>query len=378
MNVAIFHPFTNFADNYSLSHVVQEQMMALVENGVDVCFITHKAFKEKTPEGVDVLAILTPNREEVYEGVKFFMEDFDYVLTHDVVYIDSYKEYDMAIRRLAKEFPDVKWLHWIHSAPRPTEKRKPIPNSTYIGMNYTDLHLLAEQLQVPVAHCRVIYNPVSPDVFFEWHQFTRQLVKKHDLLDCDVLVVYPLDTGRFASKGGHKIMKLIEKMRQKGKNAKVVFVNAAANEEGRRRLVESLATDYAIFTSFEDKKYEVVVPRRVVRELMQIANVFPLLSDSEGCSLTMIEAGLSGLLVILNEDFPPMREFGEIDHVFYMKTGSTRCTTEYENEDAYYSDWANNVISELENNKALRFKRKMLNRFNRQFIWKNQLEPLLK
>jgi len=173
-------------------------------------------------------------------------------------------------------------------------------------------------------------------------------------------------------------MMLIKKIRERGKNAKVVFVNASANDERRREPVRALAGEYAIFTSLEDNRYEVSVPRRVVRELMEIANLFPLLSISEGCSLTLLEAGLTKQLVVLNEDFPPMREFGEIDHVLYMKTSSTRAKTSYSpDEESYYRDWAGIIISEMEKNKALRFNRKVLRRFNREWIWRNQLEPLL-
>ena len=124
--------------------------------------------------------------------------------------------------------------------------------------------------------------------------------------------------------------------------------------------------------------FVVCVPRQVVRELFQISNLFPLLSTSEGCSLTLLEAALCKNLIVLNEDFPPMKEFGEIDHVLYMKVSSTRCQTKYNpSEDTYFKDWAAIIWSAIENNKVLRFNRKVLKRFNREWIWQNQLQPLL-
>jgi hypothetical protein len=215
-------------------------------------------------------------------------------------------------------------------------------------------------------------------MFFNWHPFTKELAEKYKLLDCDILITYPLDTGRFEAKGGFKIIKLVEHINKLGRKAKAIFVNAAANTKERTQFVKALSNENTIFTSLEQSAYTVSTPHQIVRDLFQISNVFPLLSISEGCSLTMLEAALAKNLVILNEDFPPMKEFGEIDHVFYMKVSSTRCQTTYNpSENAYYDDWARIIVNEVESNKVLRFNRKILRQFNREWIWRNQLEPLL-
>jgi hypothetical protein len=423
MKVAIYHPFHDLPDNYSLSHIVVEQMLMLIEHGVETCFVTSDDFgkdvkwdrwlnkqckehpgrifttpppsqaiintRNQVPEGVQLRAVLPwKGVEAIRKSCEYILKTCTHVLTHDIVYLDSYRDHEEALRQIALDNPDIHWLHWSHSAPS-TGKHKPFPNSTYIGMNYTDLPLVAEQFGVPQAQCRVVYNSVSPDVFFGWHPFTKHLVEKHKLLDCDVLITYPLDTGRFEAKGGFKIVKLVEKLREQKKNAKVVFVNAAANTKERTTFAKALNNEYTIFTSLEDNQYVVVVPRRVVRELLQISNVFPLLSTSEGCSLIMLEAALAKNLIILNEDFPPLLEFGgpvsESGNIFhtspmalYMKVSSTRAHTDYNpSEDNYYADWARRVLEELEKNRVLKFNRKALKRFNREWIWQNQLEPLL-
>jgi len=381
MKIGIYHPFNDLPDNYSLSHVVREQMYMLTEHGHECHFITSQGFTDEVPDKVIVHAILP--QEQILEEVEPVIEDLDYVFTHDVVYLSVYKKHADAIRILIEKNPDIKWIHWSHSAPNPTEKRKPMPNSIYVGLNSWDLERLAEQYQIPIAQCRLIYNSVSPDLFNEWHPFTKQIVDKHNLLDCDLLFIFPFDTGRWKSKGGPKIIKLVKKLRERDLNAKVVFINAAANDRGRRTLVETIYKknrEYVVFTSLEDVKYETVVPRRVVRELMDVGNVFPLLSRSEGCSLTMLEAGLKGMIVILNADFPPFLEFGRTDLVFWMKVSSDRATTNYgkTGEDGYYEACAQNLQALYEQHTALRFKNRIQKRFNRDWIFKNQIEPLLK
>ncbi|GAG77932.1 unnamed protein product, partial [marine sediment metagenome] len=280
MKIGIYHPFNDLPDNYSLSHVVREQMYMIMENGHDCTFFCSTGFKDVVPEGVEVLDILPRGgkAEEIVGVVGSHLDAFDYIFTHDVVYISSYKNHDAAIRILIETHPNIKWLHWSHSAPNPSDPRKPMKNSTYIGLNQWDMPRLAEQFGIPEGACRLVYNSVSSDLFNEWHPFTKQIVDKHSLLDCDILMIQPLDTGRFDSKGGHHVIKLVEKLRERRLNAKVVFINAAANDEGRRKQVDGWVKDkedYVVFTSLEDKKYEVVVPRRVVRELMQVGNVFP-------------------------------------------------------------------------------------------------------
>jgi hypothetical protein len=247
-------------------------------------------------------------------------------------------------------------------------------------MNYADLLLLAEQFQVPVARCRVVYNPRSPDVFWGWHKETAEFVNKHELLDVDILLYYPFDTGRFDAKGGGDIIELTNALNRNNVKAKTVFINAAANQEQRRKWVEGWAkrSPHIIFTSQSMPQWEVTCPNWFVREIGSISDALPLFSRSEGCSLIMLECGLMGNIFMLNEDFPPMMEFANHDEAIYVKLSSDRQTTNYNpNKQAYLNDVARRLIHEMEINKSARFRRKILKRFNRKWIWNNQLKPLI-
>jgi len=381
MKIGIYHPFNDLPDNYSLSHVVREQMYMLTEHGHECHFITSQGFRDEVPDKVIIHAVLP--QKQILEEAEPVLKDLDIVFTHDIVYLPIYSKHADAIRKIIENQPHIKWFHWSHSAPNPQDRREPMPNSTYIGLNSWDLQRLAEQYQVPFAECRLVYNPVSPDLFNEWHPFTKQIVDKHSLLDCELLFIFPFDTGRWEAKGGPKIIKLVQKLRDRKLNTKVVFINAATNDKGRRKNVDEWIKgheDYVIFTSLEDKNYETCVPRRVVRELMDVGNVFPLLSRSEGCSLTMLEAGLKGMIMIMNADFPPFMEFGRTDLVFWMKVSSDRAVTNYgeRGEDGYFEEAAQNLHVLYEQHTALRFKNMVQKRFNRDWIFKNQLGPLLR
>ena len=163
MKIGIYHPFNDLPDNYSLSHVVREQMYMLTEHGHECHFITSVGFHSEVPLGVVVHAVL-PN-EKILEAVEPVIKDLDIVFTHDVVYLPVYKKHDAVIRKLVEGYPQIRWLHWSHSAPNPDDPREPIPNSIYVGLNMWDLSRLAEQFGVPEALCRLVYNSVSPDLF---------------------------------------------------------------------------------------------------------------------------------------------------------------------------------------------------------------------
>jgi len=85
-------------------------------------------------------------------------------------------------------------------------------------------------------------------------------------------------------------------------------------------------------------------------------------------------------LVVLNEDSPGIREFGE-SNALYMKFGNNRFRS------SYYEDTgldlmsldiqAKRIIDELQANKALAMFTSVRKRFNYDWIMQEQLAPLL-
>ena len=66
------------------------------------------------------------------------------------------------------------------------------------------------------------------------------------------------------------------------------------------------------------------------------------------------------------------------DDVVYMKVSSTRRSTQHHpDESQYFEDYARFVVERLGRSRANRFNRRVLKEFNRDWIWKHQLEPLL-
>ena len=89
-----------------------------------------------------------------------------------------------------------------------------------------------------------------------------------------------------------------------------------------------------------------------------------------------MEAALSKCLLVLNDSFPALRDFFGKD-ALYFKFGSLTQTVNYANgEESYFSDVSKIIIAELNKNKPLNAFTKLKQRFNYDWIFKNQLEPL--
>lgn len=181
-----------------------------------------------------------------------------------------------------------------------------------------------------------------------------------------------------------------EKLYSVGKNAKLVFCNSYSNARNEKDYIQhlrdmaitwGLPKENLIFTSEEGKEWELGVPPQVVRDLLQISNVFFLPSKSEGCSLVLLEAALTKNLIILNGTLPSFKEFGGTD-AFYIDADSVRAgqSTEvhyHPDRTAHLREWADKVIRELETNRSLNMFTRIKKKFNPEWVYKNQLQPLL-
>jgi len=130
------------------------------------------------------------------------------------------------------------------------------------------------------------------------------------------------------------------------------------------------------FTSRLDDTCNNGIPRNNVMELMDIANVYIHPSTVETYSLVVHEAILRGKLVVLNADFPPMRElFGQ--HALYMNFSSDRYKTTYSpDEQSYWSDEACRMLSEFKRCRNLMLQLEARTKWTPQAQWA-EFQPLL-
>ncbi len=402
--IGIFTTFYNYDRAYSLVSVVHDQLVSHLRHGYTPVLFVLESFKDHldVPEGVEIRAVIPQIILEPYAGLKYpdnWLEDVDKVvtalkehaqdievmITHDVIFIDTYLPYNIGLRESDLR---CRYLHWIHSAPSPrpvlqdnihSNRYNLPPNSKLVYLNHDKVIALAEMYGTFPRNVRVIPNSRDPRTFWEYDRFMLDLVDKYDLFSADIISVYPLSTTRMVDgKQIDVVIKIHEELKKLGYKTKLIVPNAHANGDIERELCKARATQDVIFTSLEEPKFEHGVSSRIVSDLFRLSNVFIFPSISENCSLVLLEAMLSGNMLVLNKDCSGLQEFAGVN-ALYFKMGNLDMGIRNEEQalkrDEYYRDIALIIKSEFEINKPLQAKRKTLQDYNLDTIF-DKIEQL--
>lgn len=413
--VAIYTTFYNFRPEYSLCGVVEQQLLSLLKHGYEPVLFVLESFEGDVPEGVEVRKVIPQLILEPYgqgnidnldedvakalNAMNLHFTDIDVCLTHDIIFINSYLPYNVALRKaIDTSLKHVRWLHWMHSGPSFAQLDGSIwdnlhtlpANSKLVYMNNTDVIRAAEHFHALPKDVRVIYNPMDIRKIYNFHPLTWELIEDNDLMNPDFLIIYPLSTTRM-NDSGKKLKKaiwIVAELKKRGHKVALVIPNAHANAQKEKDDIEKMyqfAFDKGlerrelIFTSLHDvPNNEQGVPHEVIMNLFTLSNVFLFPSHSENCPLVLLEAMASKNIIILNGDFPAFYEFGK-ENALYFRFGSTVAPNpEFPGgEDNYYRDIALLIESEYNQNKALKAQAIIRQRFNMNYIFKHQLEPAI-
>lgn len=418
--VGILTSFYNLDPSYSLVTVVLQQLEMLHRAGYrPVLFgLTNftKEAEESLPDFVELRKVIPQWLLEPYgqtgapvpadfesnvdTTIKVYEENFkdlDALIVHDLVFINSYLIYNVALKKA--KLNNLPMFIQVHSGPSsrlslpyPWDELWKLPvNSKIIYMNYSEKVAIAEMFGVWDKDVRVVFNPMDLRSLFKLSKLTCDLIDEYKLFEADVIAVYPVSSTRMGDDGKavRKVIAIMGALKQQGQNVRLIIPNAHANAENEKATIRSYqqrATEYGlsdrecIFTSFFDvPNYESGIPHNIVVELFQIANLFIFPSFSENAPLILLEAAATKNLMVLNEDFAPMKDFVGPEGAFYFRFKSRLIMeTQYANgEDNYYQDVAKIIMSDLKNNKVMSAFNTVRKKFNIDYIAKNQLIPTL-
>jgi len=387
--IAILTAFRNMPESYSLVNDVRDQIKVLKKYGHGVVFYAQEGC---TGEGIEceMKAILprfkmqkneenTEIKNKLIEIFEREFKDFDVVIEHDLIYLQMYYTYRKALMEC--NVPNVKWVHWAHSGMGGSLNLK-MPKSKYVYMNYTDVPRFARAIGVEVDDVRVVFNDKDPRMFFGWHPITCKIADKYDLFEPDIMQTFPLCSTRMTAKGVQKTIRVFGKLKELGNKVLLVVCNSNARKkkeeiEQKIKLAHKagLTDKEILFTS--QLGYN-GVPRDVVKDLMQMSNLFVFPSLSENCSNVLLEASMTKQLLVLNKDFPAFFDFAEDGKTcFSHGFSSTHGVSFRSNSDVAYMDLAKKIDKYLKESKSnLQFQR-IKKACNIDTIYKKQLEPLL-
>ena len=435
--IAVLTTFMELPVAYGLVPVVLNQLHMLVDNGYQPTLIAMEGFSKhadvsRIPEGVIVddclpfvhffdyqLGTMKQTHPVDYKGkhekgkpltnfdaqVKKFVEvlepklkEFDVVITHDAVFQTWFVTLNQAIRFIGERNPNIKWLHWLHSGPsvKPdapvyphTLRYNPMKNSWLVSPNDSMKPAFASMYNAPIKSVKTVYHTFDPMKFFGMHSLSKQMIKKHGLFDCDIVCIWPTRLDAYLPKGCDHAVHVMAQL-NKLCDAKLVFLNSWSNSSAAKNAIVSLRKqaeiwglpqENLIFSSEEGKEWELGVPQQVVRDMLNIAELFILPSETETFSMAMVEAAVCKCLCILNGTLHVMKELGG-DEVLYglwdVDHSGKRITQTYNpNPMRYWMDRAKEYYDTIKNNKALMQHRKVLQKFSSKWVFKNQLKPLI-
>lgn len=358
--IAIFTSFGDLQKAYSLNIVVQYQIKMLLLNGYEPMVIVHESFK---PEGVyahpNVKIVKIPNmpvhnevkKDETFDedvdalekSLMDILKNVDIVLTHDIIYQAACLKHNFAARRVAKNLPNVKWLHWIHSATSPHLLNAvrpifadeytnllaiPFPNSKYIYPNTYAVPAVARNFGISTEDVRVVPHPTDIAEFFGMNKEVEAVIHEFDILSADAITTYPIRLDR--GKQVEMVIKTMAALKVYGLSIRIIIVDfhsTGGDKVQYRDELKELAIDLGLnnqellFTSEQHESWLYEVDPRVVGMFQSISNVFIMPSVSETYSLVTQEAGLSKQVMVINADFPPFRSiYG--DGAIYRKYSS--------------------------------------------------------
>ncbi len=386
--VAILTDFINHDPAYSLCGVVGNQIKMLVKNGYKPTVIVKKGFDDKNAypdcEVISVDPGRTSNTVVIDKEcgaeinslglqLRDALLDIDVVLTHDLIYQAALWKYHVACRRVIKDLPNLKWLHWVHSATHTStanqtgkykdELRGKFPNSTIVVFHAEEMVRKAGAFGYEIDEAVILSNPL--DLTEGYHPAALEAIKVGGLHKADAIAVYParLDRG----KQVEIILEIFGGLVAQGLDARVVVVDfhsTAGDKAVYRSQLKKQAQELNVPTIFtSDLKYPQAnyhIPHQAVMDLMDYADIFIHPSRSESDPLTVPEAMWKRCGLMMNFDLPVFRQwdgkalFGKFSSNLDVLTGQPGETnTEYGNREMYMSEMASKIAYVLRNNPIL-------------------------
>lgn len=410
--IAILSTFQDMNPGYSLTGIVTDQVRMLKKHGHEVHLFVCTAFNDTsfpfTSEAILHKSIpfthlidyhtrskLTADHKDIiYETKKALIKelaDIDIAFTHDFVFTGWNLPYYEGVRGASPFLPKVKWMHWIHSIPTRGSDWWNInemgANHKLIFPNATDKLAVAEQYRGEMKHVRAIHHIKDLRTWFDFKESTCEFIDKYPaVMQAEMIQIYPAGVDRLPAKRVKEIVLMFASLKRKG--ASVCLVVASqwatgkkqkedANEYKKIASREGLLVDEEfIFThDFQSPKYDVGIPKEMLRELFLCSNVFIFPTREETFGLVLPEACLCGVMPVLNKSLDMMREIGG-GFGSYHDFGSNTRQHRIEDEKKYYSDLAMILLGRMKENESIMAKTFHRMNYNWDALYRKEYAPI--
>ncbi|MDK2822466.1 MAG: hypothetical protein PWQ67_853 [Clostridia bacterium] len=425
MKVALLTMFNGLDKTYSLVNVVTEHLRMLLDANIPTKVLVSQdcpdnertgIFNDERIEWVKITNRLNGKLINWYDYSQsngkvhdtFFEEaeviakdlvdklsDVDVCIMHDIHYQSWHLVHNVAVRKTQEKLPQIKFIAFTHSAPvnRPPQPKwpfsarfTPMPKTIYVYPTQAGIPALAKQYDVAEGKCRVVNN--SLDLLANMSDDLNKIAEQVDLLSPDILIIYP---GRLTpGKKFEKVAAFAGAIKRKAeRKITIVFCDFPCMDikpEIYKNRIKVVGKEFGLgendlhFTS--DLGYPMGFPRHGVLELFTLSNLFICPSYSESFGLTVLEAASRGNFLVLNQAVPALEELGKKLNAYFMRWDARNFgfdTKEqyHPSEQVYLEEHADIIINLMRENPVIYSKTMVRQRYSPQWVWKNQLEPLL-
>ena len=414
--IAILTSFKEFNPGYSLTGIVEDQVRMLTSHGhtvhlyvvADFNDASEKTLFEHDPWVRDKVVIkkkipqanlidyssesaLTNDHRKVINEMGEIMPELlaetPIVFTHDLIFTGWNLPYGLGVLKACQNpaMANHAWMHWVHSIPSAMRDfwniRKFGHRHKIVYPNKVDSQRVAEQFKGTVEDIVVIPHIKDYRSFWEYSKSTYDFIE--DFPGCmraDIVQVYPASTDRLKAKRVDKIITMFSHIKNIGFKVCLVIANQWATGKQRKEDIESYykkirlagleLNKEVIFTSEWREEFATGIPRRMLRELMLMSNLFIFPTREETFGLVGPEAAMCGLEMVVNRSLPMMMEvqggcgiyaeFGSFERPLQVPT----------TEKEYFKALSHLIIGRMRRSEAIASKT-----FNRQkYNWDNLYE----
>lgn len=439
MKIAIFTTFTSFLPGYSLTGIVKAQAKMLAEYGHEVHLFVNERYngevfsddvilekkmpfahledfqsiQQMSPQYVAQLRTQNENDkankivkliEAKERAIEVFKEElangYEIVFTHDFLFVGWNLPYGVACIEASKELPNVKWLHWVHSVPSANRDWWNVkmfgPRHKIVYPNETDRLRCAEQYKGQINDIRVIPHIKDMRSFFDFSVDTCEFLKQYpQVMKADIIQVLPASVDRLEAKRLKEVIYIFSRFKQMGFRVCLIVATQWCTGEKQREEVDKYrriasrndlknGTDIIFSSDFRyndsktgrEKNFGLGLPKNMVQELFLCSNLFIFPTREESFGLVVPEAGLSGVLLVLNKSLTMQMEISGYN-ALYFDFGSFHMNVQHENEDQYLMDIAKIIIGRIRENESLRAKTFMRKMYNWNALYENVYAPIM-
>ncbi len=410
--VAVLTDFVSHDDAYSLCGVVRNQVKMLASHGYRPRLIVRQGWKAGQSHvaypGADVViadpgetgqnkVAITQNSsaeiDDLVVDLQAALDGMDVVLTHDIIYQPNAWKYNVAIHRIARENPDLFWLHWVHSATPfnvaqqtgefSKEVRSPILNSRIVAMHTEEMNRKATAFGYEKNEAILIPNPYDVSRYYTGE--ARTILDNANAWLADFVAVYPVRLDR--GKQVEVLLEIMSGLTQAGYHGVVIIVDFHSTQGDKRKYrdeMKAYAGDLGVdvyFTSdLGGEKPGYKVEHQTVMNLFDFADFFVHSSVSESDPLTIPEAMWHRNQLCLNFDLPSFRLWeqfaimGKFSSNIDVQTGGVGSTlTEYDDRIDYMQSVGAAILHMLVTNPTAEGHRHIRLTRSLEAVWKNHL-----